>query len=1368
MSIDAAYKPIEYIFKSRGLIARNIYDQAPEYTYLDMLNCLEREENSMSSRFGTQIINRDPAGTGVNNYYFASPVTTLSRLVFQGNSYRYAGLGNGTLQRRAGDAQGAYTQIYSGLSGNRFQTVVTNCFQSSQSYLFIYDSSASIKDMGTGTPQLTGIDPPPYTANAVPYSPLLTLIDNFATGNAYTTSGFSVAWAYTPITTITVNGGQIVTDFPEFFNVGTGHTVAGGSVTATQVGLGSVAQHTIFSGFASVPITYGEVVTVSVPDTSDIAVVTGTADGVSYVVANMNFYYSIDSGVTWTPFGADSGTGLFNPGTYALINSGRTWTFPVSGLANLNQLQIKVEVISGSYGNGTLDLATTATIGTITATASAAGEFGAICNGMLSILANNALTTVPIVSVASSGLSGSTYQTLLVTTSTNHGLTTGNEVSIYATSNEIVDGFYPVTVTGPTTFTVPFVSAVALSAQGGNVFTYAVGSPNECILTNEYDSPYPTQLSAWGFYQQVPTSTASFPVGAWQGTVATNSSATVGVTKNFNLSLNSQVTDDDLIVLVLSVNNPANISNIRLQFDVNGSGYTSTYYYKDITPAYYQGNIANQVSAYQATENQILADTLGLITGQAPNSTSAQLQPGNISTGGGAWNAIYLRRGDFLPIGNAGQSGLDWTNITGWQLVITTSTTAVTGDGSAMVSANGLYLQWGYGPSSFGGVGYDYRYTYYNANTGTESNGSPIQNFSELFGYLSSLQAPFFLRQAVQVTGYYSSDSQVTHIRVYRRGGIYGDNWRQIDQIPNITGNSQFIYKDTIADAALAQANTLVLDNDPPVTSSLVNPISTTLSVATTGGGSTIYSTYSPQVITVADATATFVAEQVVLVGNANNLEICRVVTGGAGQFTATVRLQHNAGEPVICYSVPRQKCDLCALAYGQVWLAGDSNNPNYLYYSKPGYPESFGPQNYIPVSASDDPIMAVINWRGTLVVATLKTWYIIIGGAKPYAQPTGAAHGLIAKNGWCLVESAIWFRAADGLRQFTGADGAYQTLLVEWIYRNNPLCIPPQAYLPSANQDVLAYYNNCVYDSYVSLSNGAAGARYRMVYDRIYQRFRYDDMPATAMLWEQDTNAFLVGKEISAGNYAVVQDWVGDYDDGGWNAGALVETPINLAIQLPYFDLKRPHNPKQWNMVELDVDTKGQTITTELLFEDGSTTLNLSNASTTSRQKVELWVNNGKGEQAYRASVRHTIAVTKAPIIFQDNIYAALLAEYTGSYDTYWLKFGTDKDKFVKQGWFDYTSDVVLTVSLFADNNDTAYFSFTLPALTTPSRAIQRVRFGSIYPGTTAFTMRTWRMIVKTPADAGTNKFQFWANPRIEFKTVDKGSSYQVKELEV
>ena len=524
------------------------------------------------------------------------------------------------------------------------------------------------------------------------------------------------------------------------------------------------------------------------------------------------------------------------------------------------------------------------------------------------------------------------------------------------------------------------------------------------------------------------------------------------------------------------------------------------------------------------------------------------------------------------------------------------------------------------------------------------------------------------------------------------------------------------------------------------------------------------------RLVQVADSTAVFVPNQLVVVGNANNLEIVAVTTGGTGEFTAILRLQHNQGEPVNAYAVPRQPCNLCAIAYNQAWLAGDVNNPHYLYYSKKGLFENFGPQNYIPVSTPDDPINAVINWRGTLIVGTLKSWFIIVGGPSPYAQPTGSVHGIIAQNGWVEVEGAIWYRAADGLREFTGSDGRYMTLPIEWIYRLNPLCLPPQADPAQASQDIMAFYNNQVLTSYIAL--GQDGTRYRNVWDTIYQRYRQDDVSATAMLWEKDINTLLVGKEISPGNYAVVQDQVGDYDDGGWVTGALVKTPINLTIQHPYRDLGKPHYPKQWNMLEGDYNTQGQNINTTLLFDDGGTippiALAIQNTGT-NRQKVHFTITGdpddvtpGSGQQAYRMSILHTMAVTVAPILYQEDVYAAVLADYNTTYDTYWIKFSIDESKFIKEGYYDYTSPVPIDVALYADNSQVPYWTFTLPALTTPERAVQRVRFGNVNPGTTAFTCRTWRMIMlSTNLDM---PFQMWAKPRIAFKPISAGSHTRSK----
>jgi len=1438
---DTAYRPVSYLYSSKGLIARDITDRAPEYTYLTTLNCQVREETSMSSRYGTLVINRN--AVTANNYYFSYPVTSLARLTYQGSAWRYAGTSDGSLYRISGNSQGSYTSIYSGMSGKPFDSLITACFETSQPYLFIYDQSVSIKDNGSlSASQLTGIDMSPYTVNSIPYAPLLSMIDSFANiSNPYSVSASVTGWGWSNIETLNASSGSMVTDFSQFSQIspagggGSQYTPTSStnisSVSISVPGsVGPQAGANVY-GFPSLVPVSGQTVTVQVFGSVSFSF-SSNANG----NATATYEYSLDSGVTWIPLNSYSNTITGN-----VVSAGGAATFSV---ANINTVYLNVTCQATAFSYNIISCSASITGAVITV--SNPGAFGPVQNGMVSILNTNTTINVPISTVTAQTLVGGLYTQLLVTTTTAHGLSAGSMIGIYASSSDLVDGFYQVAAT-PTsnTFTIPFTSATIIGATGGYV-TGGASSPYACALSNQYTTPYPSQMTAWGFYQWVPvgstvsaaitsysvsagnvvsfvtasnsfvsgqvvliaglsttiglqmngllftvastgsTFTASnssftpgavgstsdsgtasstlnsFPIGAWSGTVAASSGSTpttgtISRTVALDLNQNNQVTDDDLIVLTLLTSAPINVSQIQLQFWVGASnlGNPVNYYTKFISPAYYQQAVAETQLAYSATEQQILADSLNLVTGQPPGSISAQIQPSNISSGAGSWSACYMRRGDFLPVGQAGQPGLNWSNVTGWTLGVTTNTNT----GGVTFSVNGLYLQWGYGLSSFAGVGYDYRQTYYNANTGTESSPCPEQTFNEDFGYLASTDPLTVLRQAVRVTGQYSSDPQVTHVRNYRRGGVLSQDWVQVGQIPNITGGGQYVFKDVISDSYVGQAQILVEDNDPPVTSSLVNPIQTTLALSTTQAGlNSAYSTFSPQAVTVNGVYSGLVVNQIVIVGNPSNLEEVAITqVGGTTSTTTTfyaiLRLKHNQGEPVNVYAVPRQPCNLCALAYNRVWLAGDKNNPGYLYFSKPGQPENFGPENYLNVSTPSDPINAVINWRGTLFVGTLTTWYVIQGGANPIAQPTGSQHGIVAQQGWTQTEGAIWYRAADGLREFKGSEGAYMSLPVEWVYRNNPLTPLPLADNSQAANDVMCYYNNEVYVSYISLS----GLRYRLIYDTVYKRFRNDSLPMTAMLWERDTNTFLGSYLISAGNYAIVQDQVYsmDYDDGGWYSGYLLKNPINIAIQMPYQDLGKPHYPKQWNVIETDVNTQGQVMTTSLTFDDGSVTVPLATASTTSRQKVQLEVNAGLGQQGYRMSLTHTMPVTVAPILYQENVYAAELAAFRYTFDTYWILGGTELNKLVKQCVFDYTSALAVTFGLYADGSTVPYYTFTLPA--EPGRATVRVRFPAI-------KLRDFRMVGNIAS--GSTGFQMWQSPQLWWKACLESVGYKQADL--
>lgn len=1102
--MDTAYKAVPFIYASKGVVARYATDRIPQGGYINMLGAFEREEAAMSSRYGSQIINRDPTGFGGGtNYFLPDPIQTLARLKYNSATWRYAGSGP-SLYRRTGDTQGAYTNIYTGLSGSPFGSASTNCFASSQPYLFIADASAMLKDSGTGLPTQWGITPPNQPANATEYAPQLLLIDAFDSDPGDYETSNTGGWSSVPIGTVTVTTDEAVNDFFNF----------GGTVT---------------------------------------------------------------------------------------------------------------------------------------------------------------------------------------------------------------------------NFTTAFNGALAATDAGPLA-----------VIFNPYGAPNPEQFSAAGVLTTLPGTARNFTLGSLTtGAIQPNVTASIGMTVDLDLSQNNQVTDQHLICFAFQLDNPAAITQINIMFDINNSGYTSSYYQASISPAYFQSALDNTTDPYTTTSNEILALTLGVVTGdnsaqqqQATQSIINQLQPTQANTGLGAWATAYTQRGNFLAVGNAGQPGFDWASVTGWQIQVVTTTS-----GSVTLGCNGLYLQWNGGPSSFGGVGYDYRYIYFNANTQTPSNPSQQQYFSQQFGFVASYEAPIVLCQNFNVTGVYSADPQVTHIRLYRRGGYMNANWYYLDQIPNVTGGGYFSYKDIIPDMYLLQSDILQLDNDAPITSSLQNPIVTTLTAVTTGPGTSPYDYFEPQTITVAQA-ATFLPNQLVVVGTPQNLEQVSVVTGGVGTFTAVLRLTHAIGEQVQVFAIPQQPCDLVGLAYGQLWVAGDPNNPHFLYYSKPGYPENFSPQNYIPCGSPSSPIMAVItDYRGTLFVATLTTWYQISPGNPPYAQPTGSTHGLVSKTGWTAAEGSIWYRSVDGVREFRGADGPYRSLPIEWIFQGVSQTPIPLADNSAMGSTVLGFYNDDIYVGYQAIG----GTFNRVNWDTDYSRWRNDDVPAIAMFLEKDTNTFLYAKYMTAGSqsgYAILQDQVGDYDDGGWVDGQLTQTPINMNLQAPYEDLGAPHFPKNWNTVEVDANTNGQDMEVILNFDDGIAPLNLGTINTTYRQKIQLKVNDGDGQESYKCSPEITASVVVAPILYQLNIYAATLAADRTSLDSYWLKFGIgDESKVVKECYFDYTSTEPITIATYNDGNATPYYTRTLPA--EPNRAVIRVRFP-------ALKVRTFRMIVLSDA-----AMQMWSAPKLKWKPV-------------
>lgn len=1316
MPRESGFKPFPFLFISKGLHAREAVDRLPDGAYLNMEGILEREENALSSRFGSIIVNREPDtppyGHSPANYLFPSAPVVLSRLrSLNGSTYRYAALADGSLWRRATDTQGEFEEILpaagsppiGGLSGQPFTTQVLTCFNSSIPYLFLCDSQFPVKDNGTGTPTRIGIWPPSMPAITRPYAPRFLLLDAFTDpSSGYSTSGVSLGTA-TVFASIPGTSGIPLLDGDYWqFNDDT-------------------------DSYGAIPD--GMLVTSQAlaPSTPNSGTATATASIMTPLSPNDIGWEFVS---VWRTH--PSGSPAY---TSPIVGSAYNFSIPSSAVVT------GIEVTYAMW-------AQSATFDT--------------CDTVQLYLGN-----VPIGDPKSPGTpipSGNWSQSFFVTVGSSiddWGL--GGALIPELINSNSLGVNVQATFSGVREFISPPVITVYYTYSSSGLGTLRLKF-NTQIVDNSYDIVSPDGVytdtdtfEANGFDMTIPASATGY-IG--KGMTASSPPGPVDLS-NYNPA--------DLIVLVLAVDSPSNVQEIRVMFDVANSDYGASYYAKSAIPVSYQGYLDGATVSPTAAVN---TEYYNLITGAIntrqqgqpttlPSSDPALhgLQPLQLTSGLGSWSVVYLQKGDFLPVGNAGAPGADWTNITGWRIQVTTNS-----GGSSLIKLNGLYIQGdpqpigsppvpmtgagtNAGPSSYAGVGYDLRYIYWNANTGTPSNPSPRQFFPVTKSNPGGVSTLVVLRQAIDVIGQYSDDPQTTHIRIFVRGGLYGDYWRYADQIPNVTGTAHFRYKYIMPDTVLSQGDLLGLANDVPVTSTLQNPISTTLSAALSPGIPAT-ATGSLLTVTVTDPNVVFVGHQIVNIGTPSNLEQTTVVTGGTGAFTAWVQLTHAWGEPVEAYSIPGQPCTLSAWAYDTRWLAGDPNNPHYLYYCPKGYPENCPPQNYIPVGSPSSPIVAIVNQRGTLFVGTLgDTWYQVFPGTPPYAQTTASKHGPVASLGWCLDENQILYEAQDGIRTFRGVDGPYLSLPIEWLWRNNSMTPVPLIDTTQLSSVLAALWNTDVWFSYL----GQDGLRHRLIWSNVYKRWRCDNVQVCAMNLEADTNLLTYAKPMTidgVSGWAVCYDTFDrDYDDGGWVGGELVQLPVPVSAQTPYLDQGAPNNPKQYSVLTIDANPNGQTLTPFLLFDDNNGTVlpaALDPASFTGavRAKFQFKINADLGQQAYRCSLGVSGSVLAAPVLYQANVYADVLADLRAGFDSYWQRFGTDGSKFAKQVFADYTSLAGLTLSLYADGSDTAYYSVTLPANPNRTQVPMRVRLPA----------QLFRLLRVTVAGASGSQFQIWSL-RVEWK---------------
>lgn len=559
---------------------------------------------------------------------------------------------------------------------------------------------------------------------------------------------------------------------------------------------------------------------------------------------------------------------------------------------------------------------------------------------------------------------------------------------------------------------------------------------------------------------------------------------------------------------------------------------------------------------------------------------------------------------------------------------------------------------------------YTYVYVFVNTVTGAVSNPSVL-----MVGSVSPVN------QAVTVTVGGTGDPQVTganSIRIYRAGGAFGDGiYRVVGYATNPGAGATTTFSDIQADTNIEFNDPVEFDNDPPITSSLPNPIGLAFSSWSSGSGAA--GALSTAVVTVSTGpsdprTTLPPGSTVTIAPNGANQETARIISWpSALHVQVFLQNDHTAlsgGNAFLTADAATgSPCNLALAAFDSIFVAGDANNPHVLYKSKTGRPESFPIQEIatgiplqINVGSPSDPIVAITEFNGGILCLNESSinWVGLFQGVMQAPIRTPAQRGLISAGAWCEVNHEIWYAAYDGIYSWSGNVAEKRSERIEQFFHSDGV-IPNYVHNGSEVSPfpidftkpyfiTAAFHNSYVLITFVDIDFFP----WRFRYDTIYDRWSWDEQmfvpgiqreTITAQYKEPDTGALLTGSSITTLTpggttraYVMRDDvglsdaWVNAPDDG---------TPIQWGVTTAALTVGVPSLQKVFQdyILELNNDNGGTSRTTytqvQFFYDfgttpDGTDVINISpDPLTDGRKRIAYPLQNGWGKEAYAMQVR-------------------------------------------------------------------------------------------------------------------------------------------------
>lgn len=670
---------------------------------------------------------------------------------------------------------------------------------------------------------------------------------------------------------------------------------------------------------------------------------------------------------------------------------------------------------------------------------------------------------------------------------------------------------------------------------------------------------------------------------------------------------------------------------------------------------------------------------------------------------------------------------------------------------------------------------YSYLYTLRNAITGHEGNPSQLMYSSEnpLFDKEITTD-PAGNQITVRVRSHTpeegndaSEDPQVVGkktIVLYRRGGTFSDGLYRRVAILDASGPTvDTVFIDNVPDDIIASNPTVEFDNDRPVAGKLPRPFTAKISGGTPLEAGTSIDGKVKLLLDIEnglEAAGPNLAELLypgttVRIGAGTDWEeSCTVVTVDAveGSIVVVQQMSHAVGEIVEASTRANMPCRLACVAHDSIFLAGDFYNPDTLYKSKTGRPESFPAvmslatqaPGSIRVGTPSDPIMNLCEFNNEVISMNKSHFYHVpvTNGHMQTPTKTSAQRGLFANWAWCKGDNEIWYLAYDGIYSWSGGESTKRSEAIDPIFHGEYFNgFYPISFEGEASRDgfgftdldkiQLEHSGNKIYFAYID----TAGNRRRLQYHILYQRWLVDTIAPDVMLQEKDSGRFLFTTNSGGEAYLHLADSpLGSAETettDGWTSGQGDGTAISWEVKTGWYAMGLPTLQKQYGDIILELENPGNDVTVEVFydFDESAAHETFTITDTLGRRRYLMPINAGLAKEAWAVMFRFTGTSTQPTTLYSLTFHWLPLEEIQGGRATDWDNLGHAHDKRLQQLSLEFDVggtpvdldlDVMYGIGGASQALAVATFSLDSPAstdLTGPTRARRTYPINLSYP---------------------------------------------------